>query len=79
MASSIDLYSLEISKEEIETVGRYCPMLKTLKVNGKVSLWSLRFPADEASNEIAIAIGQNLVELTHWKQNDEFWVASDSG
>ncbi|KAL8247607.1 hypothetical protein R6Q59_008823 [Mikania micrantha] len=65
LLEELNLYSVEISKEEIETVGRYCPMLKTLKVNGKVPLCSLDFPADEASNEIAIAIGQNLVGLRH--------------
>ncbi|KAL9995111.1 putative leucine-rich repeat domain superfamily [Helianthus debilis subsp. tardiflorus] len=64
----LNLYAIIISKEEIETVGRYCPMLKTLKVNRRA--WRPRVSeTDEGSlmrfNENAIAIGQNLPKLRH--------------
>ncbi|KAF5770746.1 putative F-box domain, leucine-rich repeat domain superfamily, F-box-like domain superfamily [Helianthus annuus] len=66
LLEELNLYKIEISKEEIETVGRYCPMLKTLKVNQRG--WRL-FNADEGSltryNEIAMAIGQNLLGIRH--------------
>ncbi|KAI3799735.1 hypothetical protein L1987_35035 [Smallanthus sonchifolius] len=38
LLEELNLYSQIISKEEIETVGRYWPMLKTLKVNDKVPI-----------------------------------------
>ncbi|MFS8010529.1 putative F-box domain, leucine-rich repeat domain superfamily, F-box-like domain superfamily [Helianthus anomalus] len=48
LLEELNLYDIEISKEEIETVGRYCPMLKTLKVNRNV--WRFRaFNFDEGS------------------------------
>ncbi|KAF5770792.1 putative leucine-rich repeat domain superfamily [Helianthus annuus] len=56
----LNLYAIIISKEEIETVGRYCPMLKTLKVNSRGYAGSLM-----RYNEIAIAIGQNLLGIRH--------------
>ncbi|KAK9061249.1 hypothetical protein SSX86_018429 [Deinandra increscens subsp. villosa] len=66
----LSLRCVQISKEEIETVGRYCPMLTTFKVEEfkNFRYWS-GDPADEKSltvfNEIAVAIGQNLPELRH--------------
>ncbi|KAK1409572.1 hypothetical protein QVD17_36099 [Tagetes erecta] len=61
LLEELNLYLITISEEVIETIGRYCPMLKTLKLNGSNT--------DEESlmhlNEIAIAIGQNLVGLRH--------------
>ncbi|MFS8012542.1 putative leucine-rich repeat domain superfamily [Helianthus anomalus] len=72
MLEELNLYLIKISKEEIETVGRYCPMLKTLKVNGGPCSSRVRdtdTDTDEWSstsyNEIAIAIGQNLPKLRH--------------
>ncbi|XP_022008383.1 putative F-box/LRR-repeat protein 23 [Helianthus annuus] len=66
LLEELNLYKIEISKEEIETVGRYCPMLKTLKVNQRG--WRM-FIADEGTltryNEIAMAIGQNLLGIRH--------------
>ncbi|XP_076890217.1 putative F-box protein At4g05475 [Bidens hawaiensis] len=47
-------------KKDIEAVGRYCPLLKTLKVNYKAPQ---RLQDD--SDDIALAIGKNLPELTH--------------
>ncbi|XP_076900613.1 putative F-box/LRR-repeat protein 22 [Bidens hawaiensis] len=57
LLKELNLYFIKISKQDIETVGRYCPMLKTLKVNDSRSLID--------NDEIAIAIGQNLPELRH--------------
>ncbi|KAJ0657691.1 putative leucine-rich repeat domain superfamily [Helianthus annuus] len=70
MLEELNFYLIKISKEEIETVGRYCPMLKTLKVNGGPCSSRVRdTDTDEWSsisyNEIAIAIGQNLLKLKH--------------
>ncbi|KAF5770747.1 putative F-box domain, leucine-rich repeat domain superfamily, F-box-like domain superfamily [Helianthus annuus] len=60
LLEELNLYEIRISKEEIETVGRYCPMLKTLKVNKRGYEGSLT-----RYNEIAIAIGQNLPGIRH--------------
>ncbi|XP_022007837.1 putative F-box/LRR-repeat protein 23 [Helianthus annuus] len=60
LLEELNLYAIIISKEEIETVGRYCPMLKTLKVNSRGYAGSLM-----RYNEIAIAIGQNLLGIRH--------------
>ncbi|XP_022008382.1 putative F-box/LRR-repeat protein 23 [Helianthus annuus] len=60
LLEELNLYEITISKEEIETVGRYCPMLKTLKVNKRGYEGSLT-----RYNEIAIAIGQNLPGIRH--------------
>ncbi|MFS8012538.1 putative F-box domain, leucine-rich repeat domain superfamily, F-box-like domain superfamily [Helianthus anomalus] len=46
LLEELNLYKTEISKEEIETVGRFCPMLKTLKVNKRGHRF---FNADEGS------------------------------
>ncbi|KAI3781074.1 hypothetical protein L2E82_11073 [Cichorium intybus] len=62
------LYQTEISKEAIEIVGCYCPMLKTLKINDS-PCGSRDKRTDEEflriRDEIAIAIGKNLRELRH--------------
>ncbi|KAF5770739.1 putative F-box domain, leucine-rich repeat domain superfamily, F-box-like domain superfamily [Helianthus annuus] len=60
LLEELNLYEITISKEEIETVGRYCPMLKTFKVNKRGYEGSLT-----RYNEIAIAIGQNLPGIRH--------------
>ncbi|XP_023736711.1 putative F-box/LRR-repeat protein 23 [Lactuca sativa] len=52
----------DIPKEAIETSGRCCPMLKTLKLNDN-PLRNREFP--RVANERAIAIGENLCELRH--------------
>ncbi|KAD7480033.1 hypothetical protein E3N88_03169 [Mikania micrantha] len=69
LLEELNLYSCDVSKEEIETVGRYCPMLKTLKVYEKVTSFQMMRDPDEVSlmplNSVAIAIGQNLVGLRH--------------
>lgn len=58
----LSIYVTHISKEAIESVGLYCPMLKTLKLNNNPlrSREFSRFP-----NERAIAIGENLGGLRH--------------
>ncbi|KAJ0657682.1 putative F-box domain, leucine-rich repeat domain superfamily, F-box-like domain superfamily [Helianthus annuus] len=60
LLEELNLYEIRISKEEIETVGCYCPMLKTLKVNQRGYKGSLT-----RYNEIAIAVGQNLLGIRH--------------
>ncbi|XP_076924892.1 putative F-box protein At4g05475 isoform X2 [Bidens hawaiensis] len=46
-----------ISQQDIEAAGHYCPLLKTLKLS------SLPFRCN--SDEVALAIGKNLHQLTH--------------
>ncbi|KVI04325.1 F-box domain, cyclin-like protein [Cynara cardunculus var. scolymus] len=59
LLEELSLYSREISKEAIETAGRYCPMLKTFKLKGgALCRW-----LGDTHNEIAIAIGENLHKL----------------
>ncbi|XP_076942265.1 putative F-box protein At4g05475 [Bidens hawaiensis] len=50
-----------VSKDNIEAFGRYCPLLKKLKLNEEGLMIGTRIK----QNEIAIAIGENLPELTH--------------
>nr|XP_043638344.1 putative F-box/LRR-repeat protein 23 [Erigeron canadensis] len=59
----LNLYSTGVytKKEFIETAGRYCTMLKTLKVNKS----PFKGYSIGDANEIAIAIGENLHELRH--------------
>ncbi|XP_024971953.1 putative F-box/LRR-repeat protein 23 [Cynara cardunculus var. scolymus] len=61
LLEDLSLFSLEISKEAIETAGRYCPMLITFELNKRAFCGSL----GDAGNEIAIAIGENLHKLDH--------------
>nr|XP_043630335.1 putative F-box/LRR-repeat protein 9 [Erigeron canadensis] len=44
-----------ISGKDIEAAGRFCPLLKTLKVNQR--------PRDKPDDELAVAIGKNLPEF----------------
>ncbi|KAK9073757.1 hypothetical protein SSX86_006351 [Deinandra increscens subsp. villosa] len=70
-----------ISQEDIEAAGRYCPLLKTLKMNQETYsgrlididylafLTFLESEDDEEAmttrNDIALAVGKNLPQLTH--------------
>ncbi|KAK9049813.1 hypothetical protein SSX86_031218 [Deinandra increscens subsp. villosa] len=59
----------DIAAADIEAAGRYCPLLKKLKLNQQVhELWVAN-DGSEASmltlNEMALAIGKNLPQLTH--------------
>lgn len=67
LLEELNLYRIKISKEQIENVGRHCPMLKTLKVTEELPLYWIEFIEDQESFErldaLAIAIGQNLVDL----------------
>ncbi|XP_076924898.1 putative F-box/LRR-repeat protein 22 [Bidens hawaiensis] len=47
--------------KDIEVTGRYCPLLKTLKVNSK----QYGVLCENDDNEAALAIGKNLPQLTH--------------
>ncbi|KAK1409570.1 hypothetical protein QVD17_36097 [Tagetes erecta] len=68
LLEELNVHLIQLSKEDIETVARYCPMLKTLKLNGREQKLQASY-IDESSlksyNETAIAIGQNLSELRH--------------
>ncbi|KAK1409567.1 hypothetical protein QVD17_36094 [Tagetes erecta] len=61
LLEEVNFYFVGISKEVIKTLGSYCLMLKTLKVNEKPN----RSHVYDDTDEIAIAIEQNLVELRH--------------
>ncbi|PWA50844.1 F-box domain, Leucine-rich repeat domain, L domain-like protein [Artemisia annua] len=78
LLEELNLYSVKITKEEIEVIGRYCPMLKTFKVNSEAYAVPLgdeddNEPLNAAAfnyyaklyNEIPIAIGKTLHELRH--------------
>nr|XP_043614351.1 putative F-box/LRR-repeat protein 23 [Erigeron canadensis] len=67
LLEEFNLYSAGKSwkKSFIETAGRYCPMLKTLKLNQTPCN---RLIGDNA-NEVAIAIGENLHGLRHLELN----------
>ncbi|XP_076935103.1 putative F-box/LRR-repeat protein 9 [Bidens hawaiensis] len=54
--------STNISQEDIEALGRYCPLLKTLKLNHKPYL---RSRGGKGDDEVPLAIGKHLPELTH--------------
>ncbi|PWA39113.1 F-box domain, Leucine-rich repeat domain, L domain-like protein [Artemisia annua] len=57
----LSLQKTGITKEAIETIGRHCPLLKILKLNQAPPRY-----LDEASqNDLSIAIGTNLHELSH--------------
>nr|GEV52671.1 hypothetical protein [Tanacetum cinerariifolium] len=64
--SKLSLYDWEISEEEICAAGRYCPLLKTLRLNQNAYRLNLR--DDESitrQNAMAIAIGKTLPALRH--------------
>ncbi|XP_076932276.1 putative F-box/LRR-repeat protein 23 [Bidens hawaiensis] len=62
----LSLVRTMIKKVNIEDVGRYCPLLKTLKLNEEGFRFRL-LATDGADivNEIAVAIAENLPQLTH--------------
>ncbi|GKE41295.1 putative F-box/LRR-repeat protein 23, partial [Tanacetum coccineum] len=65
LLEELSLYTTNISKEAIEIAGRYCPMLKILRLNKETCKFWAGDPVEEPIriNEIAIAIGENLTEL----------------
>lgn len=66
LLEELSLYTTEISEEDIEAAGRYCPLLKTLRVNQNA--YRFHIEDDESitwQNEMAIAIGKNLPALRH--------------
>ncbi|XP_071688562.1 F-box protein SKIP19-like [Rutidosis leptorrhynchoides] len=68
LLEELSLETTEIGPEDIEAVGRYCPLLKTLKLNQKFYKWSTIDDDEEhvqMLNETAIAIGKNLHDLRH--------------
>ncbi|XP_076925498.1 putative F-box/LRR-repeat protein 9, partial [Bidens hawaiensis] len=56
LLEELSLVRINITNGEIEAVSRYCPLLKTLKVNKKPKY---------SRHEIGFAIGENLPQLTH--------------
>ncbi|GKA16496.1 putative F-box/LRR-repeat protein 23 [Tanacetum coccineum] len=68
LLEELSLHMIRISKETIETVGRHCPKLKTLKVNQRACKLCVGDANEErltSYNEIAVAIGGSLHELRH--------------
>ncbi|PWA78583.1 F-box domain, Leucine-rich repeat domain, L domain-like protein [Artemisia annua] len=66
LLEELSLYTTEISEEDIEAAGRYCPLLKTLRVNQNA--YRFHIEDDESitwQNEMAISIGKNLPALRH--------------
>ncbi|XP_076938898.1 putative F-box/LRR-repeat protein 23 [Bidens hawaiensis] len=62
----LSLVRTMIKKVNIEDVGRYCPLLKTLKLNEEgFRLRELVMDGADVQNEIALAIAENLPQLTH--------------
>ncbi|KAJ9560255.1 hypothetical protein OSB04_005415 [Centaurea solstitialis] len=63
LLEELSLYSNHISKEIVETVGCYCPSLKTLKLNeGDIAFY---MQGVVSCDKTAITIGENLHELEH--------------
>ncbi|KAI3762680.1 hypothetical protein L1987_53120 [Smallanthus sonchifolius] len=67
LLEELSLVETKIWKEDIEAAGRYCPLLKTLKLNQRSQFWADSDDSMTVSiqNGIALAIGKNLHELTH--------------
>lgn len=68
LLEELSLETTEIGPEDIEAAGRYCPLLKALKVNQKFYRFSNEDNDEESVlmwNETAIAIGKSLRELRH--------------
>ncbi|KAK9061247.1 hypothetical protein SSX86_018427 [Deinandra increscens subsp. villosa] len=70
LLEELNLYSVGISVYEIESLGRFCPLLKTFKMNKKVPRRWVPLTTSTPHNEWclnakAVAIAQNLPELRH--------------
>ncbi|KAM0040593.1 putative F-box domain, leucine-rich repeat domain superfamily, F-box-like domain superfamily [Helianthus debilis subsp. tardiflorus] len=71
LLEELSLYATNTSTEGIETAGRYCSKLKTLKVNQEnYRFWDYYSDGEYEPNDfmddwIATAIGENLHELRH--------------
>ncbi|KAK9070750.1 hypothetical protein SSX86_011152 [Deinandra increscens subsp. villosa] len=73
LLEELSLYVTPASKEAIETAGRYCSKLKTLKVNQDFIFWEGYYDEEPITSldeehicdEIAMAIGLNLHDLRH--------------
>ncbi|XP_076935104.1 putative F-box/LRR-repeat protein 23 [Bidens hawaiensis] len=59
LLEELSLYRVYITQENIETLGHYCPLLKTLKVSNK----PYKVPSED--DVVALTIGKNLPGLTH--------------
>ncbi|XP_076947979.1 putative F-box protein At4g05475 [Bidens hawaiensis] len=60
LLEELSLVETGVFQKDIEAAGRHCPLLKTLKVNYR----AVQRSRDD-SDDIALAIGKNLPELTH--------------
>ncbi|XP_076915328.1 putative F-box/LRR-repeat protein 23 [Bidens hawaiensis] len=69
LLEELNIVSSKIWKKDIEAAGRYCPLLRTLKVNQGAVISSSWSSNDDRilviQNELAVSIGKNLPELTH--------------
>ncbi|KAI3807533.1 hypothetical protein L1987_23463 [Smallanthus sonchifolius] len=70
LLEELSLVRTNISQQDVESAGRFCPLLKTLKVNQKaIRSWDDDDDDDDddeymiIENEIALAIGKNLPGL----------------
>ncbi|XP_071690794.1 putative F-box/LRR-repeat protein 9 [Rutidosis leptorrhynchoides] len=68
LLEELSLETTVIGLQDIEAVGRYCPLLKTLKLNQKLYKWPNIYDDEEhvqVLNETAIAIAKHLPNLRH--------------
>ncbi|XP_076897365.1 putative F-box/LRR-repeat protein 9 [Bidens hawaiensis] len=70
LLEELNLVATTIRKKDIEAAGRYCPLLKTFKLNkGAHRAWGGPHGPESRilsmQNEIAVSIGKNLPGLTH--------------
>ncbi|XP_076937810.1 putative F-box protein At4g05475 [Bidens hawaiensis] len=61
----LSLVRTMVKEVNIEDVGRYCPLLKTLKLNEEGFRFKLVRDDVDVQNEISLAIAENLPQLTH--------------
>lgn len=62
LLGELSLFNTVISERGIDKAGRYCPLLKILKVNQKLNLY---WDEDYIEDGIATTIGETLPGLTH--------------
>ncbi|XP_076915322.1 putative F-box/LRR-repeat protein 22 [Bidens hawaiensis] len=65
LLEKLSIVDTEISQKDIEAAGRYCPLLKTLKLNQNFGYRDDSDDEESTWNDIALAIVKNLPELTH--------------
>nr|XP_043629087.1 putative F-box/LRR-repeat protein 23 [Erigeron canadensis]XP_043629088.1 putative F-box/LRR-repeat protein 23 [Erigeron canadensis] len=65
LLEELSVCGTQFSEKDIEAVGRFCPLLKTLKVKNTPFIYNLSDDADYGWNTWALAIGKNLPGLRY--------------